>query len=425
MRIGIELAVEPGFHGGIATAVGSLISALGALGDGPEEYLIVVSPHVSSDWLPPLAANQRLQLRPKQPARNFVRRALSPLSQKLRNWLVLRRWPEVAMSDGFHESLNCDVLHFPTQHSFTLCAVPSIYNPHDLQHLYYPQFFTPYQLAERETIYPAGCHFSRTVVVNSQWIKEDIVQHYAVAPAKIQVIPEAAPTQLGPALSDKEIDEVRSVYGLCEPFALYPSVTWPHKNHVRLLEALAYLRDRHGIVVHLVCTGTRHEPTWPQLEARMNELALGDQVRFLGFVPQGHLRALYRLARCLVLPTLFEANSLPIFEAWLEGTPVASSNVTALPEQIMDAGVLFDPLDPVAIGDALARLFSDPDLCAELSAKGRRRLGDFDWSRTAKAYRAVYRRAAGQRLSEEDRTLLGWDWMRHPRGPVTATAIGN
>jgi glycogen synthase len=91
----------------------------------------------------------------------------------------------------------------------------------------------------------------------------------------------------------------------------------------------------------------------------------------------------------------------------------------------MDAGVLFDPLDPVAIGDALARLFSDPDLCAELSAKGRRRLGDFDWSRTAKAYRAVYRRAAGQRLSEEDHTLLGWDWMRHPRGPVTATAIGN
>ncbi len=131
--------------------------------------------------------------------------------------------------------------------------------------------------------------------------------------------------------------------------------------------------------------------------------------------PDEDLRGLYRLARCLVLPTLFEANSLPIFEAWFEGTPVACADVTALPEQLKDSGLLFDPFDPTAIGDAVARLVTDDALRKELQAKGRRRITDFDWTRTAKAYRAVYRRTARQRLSEEDRMLLGWDWMGDPR----------
>ena len=134
----------------------------------------------------------------------------------------------------------------------------------------------------------------------------------------------------------------------------------------------------------------------------------------MGFVPEEDLRGLYRLARCLVLPTLFEANSLPIFEAWVDGTPVACSNVTALPEQVMDAGLVFDPFDPVAIADTIARLFTDDDLCEELRTKARRRLNNFDWVRTAKAYRAIYRRTAGQQLSEDDRVLLEWDWMRDP-----------
>ena len=49
----------------------------------------------------------------------------------------------------------------------------------------------------------------------------------------------------------------------------------------------------------------------------------------------------------------------------------------------------------------------------DLIARGRRRLADFDWNRTARAYRAVYRKASGQRLSAEDAQLLQWDWMRN------------
>jgi glycosyltransferase involved in cell wall biosynthesis len=319
----------------------------------------------------------------------------------------------VPLSDGFVESLNCDALHIPTQHFF-LSSLPTIYNPHDLQHLHYPQFFSPGTIAWRETIYPAGCRLSNTVVVGSQWIKDDVVRNYRVDPDKVQVIPEGAPTQFSTEPSPEFLKDVRVKYSLDDSFALYPAVTWPHKNHIKLLEALAYLRDRHQQIVRLVCTGSHSDKFWPVLSKKVEELGLTRQVKFLGVVSESELRSIYRMAQFLVQPTLFEASSLPIFEAWLEGTPVACSDVTALPEQVMDAALLFDPNDVGSIAQAVSRMADDAGLREELSRRGTERLKDFDCDRTARAYRAVYRRAARVQLTDEDRWLLGWNWMRNP-----------
>jgi glycosyltransferase involved in cell wall biosynthesis len=69
---------------------------------------------------------------------------------------------------------------------------------------------------------------------------------------------------------------------LCErPFALYPAMTWEHKNHLRLLEALARLRDRDGLKLPFVFTGNKTD-FWPCVEGRVDELGLGGQVSFFG-----------------------------------------------------------------------------------------------------------------------------------------------
>lgn len=415
MKVGINIEVEPGLYGGVAPALKSLLAALGRLDDGPERYVLVVRTQQQADWLQPLARNQEIAFHPPgwkvRTAQDFVGWSKDVLRNAVRNRLA---WPEPPISFGYFESLGLDVVHFPTQ-SFTYCALPTVFNPHDLQHRHYPQFFTPQQLAWRESIYPAACRLSQSIIVNSQWTKEDVVRQYAVDANKIQVIPEAAPTDFMHAVSEADVKQTMERYGVSPGFAFYPSVTWPHKNHLRLVEALAYLRDTHGLTVPLVCTGSRHEASWARLQSRIQDLGLGEQVRFLGFVSSEELRCLYRAARCLVLPTLFEANSLPIFEAWAEGAPVASSNVTALPEQVGDAGLLFDPMDVKAIAGALQQLFTDDALCARLRARGSERLKDFDWNRTARAYRAIYRRTAGWAMSEDDRVLLSWDWMRDPQ----------
>jgi glycosyltransferase involved in cell wall biosynthesis len=147
----------------------------------------------------------------------------------------------------------------------------------------------------------------------------------------------------------------------------------------------------------------------------MDELNLGPQVKFLGFIPEEELRAVYRLAQFLVMPSLFEAISLPIFDAWAEGVPVVCSNATALPEQVQDAAVLFDPHSAEAMANAMAKVATSAELQHRLRERGAQRVQDFHWERTAKAYRAVYRRTAHFPLTEEDRQLLAWNWLRAPQ----------
>jgi glycosyltransferase involved in cell wall biosynthesis len=423
-----QLSPDKGY-GGIAQVLTGLVAALGKLDDGSEEYLIIGAQE-GSEWLiPHLGPNQRIVRPPStvEPAKprprwfKYLKRLLSPLRPIVRavGREALpppppRRWPEVPISNGTYESLGCDVIHFPFQH-FVLCALPTIYNPHDLQHLHFPQYFTPAVIAWRETIYPAGCHLAHTVVTGSHWVKDDVVRHYGVDPTKVQIIPWAAPTQAYPAPSPSMLTAVEAKYGLQQPFAFYPAMTWAHKNHLRLLDALASLSDREGLAVRLVCTGYQQPSHWPRIEEHLRTTDLNGQVRFLGMVPPEDLRAIYRLSQFVIVPTLFEAASGPVFEAWQEGVPVACSTVTSLPEQAGDAALLFDPYSVEAIADAVRRMATDEDLRAELARRGARRLRDFSWERTAKAYRAVYRRAARRALTDEDRWLLSWDWMRDPR----------
>jgi glycosyltransferase involved in cell wall biosynthesis len=253
-------------------------------------------------------------------------------------------------------------------------------------------------------------------------VKDDLVRHYRIVPDKVQVIPWGPPSQPFAEPSTQDIARVREQHKLTEPFLLYPAMTWPHKNHIRLLEALAELRDESGLKLRLVCTGSHLEPYWSAIQKRIAELNLAGQVYFTGFISQVELRAIYRLAEFLIVPTLFESDSSPIYEAWLEGLPVACSNVTSLPAQTLNAARLFDPYDVAEIARAVRELATNEDLRADLRATGFERLKDYQWERTAKAYRALYRRTADRALSAEDRWLLNWDWMTDPHKTMEASA---
>jgi glycosyltransferase involved in cell wall biosynthesis len=418
VKVGIDIRVRPGLAGGVATAVRSLVSALGEQEDGPEQYTMIVGSNEQVEWLSPLAANQRFVMRPAE-ARHPLLRPVWPVVRRIQHLLSPpRHWPEVPISDGFYESLGCNLIHFPTQ-SFTACAVRSVYNPIDLQHLHYPEFFDAWTIAWRETVYRAGCDLAQALIVNSEWIKTSVVRHYRVDPTKILVVAEAPPPAAGSGVDpgDERLAMVGAKYDLADRFVLYPAVTWPHKNHLRLFEALEILRTTRGLRLQLICTGSRFEQHWADIEHGLHKSGLTSQVRFLGHVPDDDLRCLFKLATCLALPSLYEANSLPIFEAWREGTPVACSNATGLPEQVADAALIFDPTDPHAIADALATLAINADLRAGLRNRGRRRVQQFSWRQTARAYRAIYRKVADQPLTEEDRSLL-----RLADRPSTATS---
>jgi glycosyltransferase involved in cell wall biosynthesis len=171
-------------------------------------------------------------------------------------------------------------------------------------------------------------------------------------------------------------------------YLLYPANFWPHKNHARLLEALAMLPDSR---LQLVCPGEPDERL-EGLCALASRLGVADRVRFPGYLPAAQLASLFQACRALIFPSLFEGFGLPVLEAMAFDKPVLCSNVTSLPEVVGEAAVLFDPTDPSAIGSAICRLESDPSLSPRLVELGRERLRVFGSPRRmAKQYLTIFR----------------------------------
>jgi glycosyltransferase involved in cell wall biosynthesis len=419
LRIGINAQIPSDSGAGGIETVLRVLTSLNQFG-GDEEY-VFIGHWNDADWLEPLLSEWQTLVRAPNPEKQFkptgtenLKRLLGglrPLARRAKN-IVLpgakrqKPLPKVPVSDGFFESLNCDVIHFPYQDYVYCKGVPTVYNPHDLQHLHYPEFFAPEEIERREIIYPAACRAAHTVVVASDFVKRDVIEKYGTEAAKLQIIPWSPPEVSAERFTEREAAALLEKYDCPpRPFILYPAMTWEHKNHLRLLEAVHVLREREKLIINVVCTGHKNS-FYGKIENRLRELNLETQIRFTGIVEYKELSMFYRLARFVVVPTLFEAASAPLFEAWQHGAPVACSAVTSLPEQAADAALLFNPFSVGEIADAVKTLELDDDLRAAYRARGYLRLLDFSPESTAKAYRAVYRKAAGQTLTEEERELL-------------------
>jgi glycosyltransferase involved in cell wall biosynthesis len=402
--VGIDARLGSGLSGGVEQIVIGLATALARLADGDEEYLFVVHPD-QEEWIRPYLSGSCRALRsrmeyPGQPGlirevRRAARRRI-PFGDRHRR--------AIPISDGTIERNGVEVMHFPFQEAF-LTEVPSIYQPHDLQHLHLPELFSAYERERREVVYRANCERAALVVAMTSWGRGDLIQQYGLPPDKVAVVPGGSVLFEYPVPSSAHLDELRTRLELPDSFLLYPAQTWPHKNHLGLLDALALVRDRDGVEIPLVCSGRQTE-LFPRIAERVRELRLEELVSFPGFVKPLELRGLYELATGLVFPSMFEGWGLPVCEAFSAGLPVASSSATGLPDVVGDAGLLFEPHDPAAIADAILELWSDPALRSRLAERGAERAELFSFDRSAALFRAHYRQIAGRKLPEEDRILL-------------------
>jgi len=413
LRVCIDARLISRVSGGVEQAVIGLAHGLSNLHDGEEEYVFLT--HAGADsWIRPYVYGpcQVLQgPRPRQPRRwqawgkwvlsNFP--AMEPIWDAIR-CAAERRRVTLPKSDGIVERAAVDIVHFPTQGGF-LTDLPSIYQPWDLQHLHLPHFFKSHVRMRREIAYRALCQQASMVSVSSSWCKQDLIRHYGLKEDKVWVVPMAPALSAYHVPSREEVVATKRKYNLPETFLFYPAQTWPHKNHIGLMRALATLRDRQALIIPLVCSGYLND-FYPRIEEEMRRLELAGQVHFLGFVTSRELYCLYRLSRGVVFPSYFEGWGLPIGEAFLAGIPTACSNVTSLPMQAGDAALLFDPDDPEEIADAIRRLWTDELLRETLVRRGRCRVGRFSWDRTARIFRAHYRRIADRALTGEDEVLL-------------------
>ena len=249
---------------------------------------------------------------------------------------------------------------------------PFAYTLHDLQQLYYRQNFSRIQRLWRHQIYTRVSARAGRIICESEYVKADIIRFYGLAGDRIAVIPAPPHGNFLATPGEAKLQVVRSRLHLPQRFLFYPAHFWLHKNHMRLIEAFREVSREVGDL-GLVLTGKEQEGYAGAMRA-IEEFGLREKVVHLGYVTLEDIHAIYHLATALVMPSLFESISIPIYEAFQAGTPVAASNILALPEQVGDAGLLFDPNSVASIRDAILQIVNDPVSAQARAGRARERM---------------------------------------------------
>jgi glycosyltransferase involved in cell wall biosynthesis len=282
-------------------------------------------------------------------------------------------------------------VHYPLSVGLPRTGLPTVVTLHDMQHRELAEMWSAGARAWRWVTYDRAARTATVVVTDSEHARGQIIERLGVAPDRVVVVHLAVDHERFRPAPDVDDVALLEPLQLPERFLYYPAGLWVHKNHLRLLEAFALLEDRRlGLVLSGASTGRLGE-----ILDRARQLGVGDRVRYVGFLPDAVLPALYRRARAVVFPSLFEGFGLPPLEAMACGCPVASSRRASLSEVCGDAAAVLDPDDPRQMASAVAAVVEDDDTRGELRERGLSWAARFSWSAVADAHLEVYRRAAG------------------------------
>ncbi|MBK6346055.1 MAG: glycosyltransferase family 4 protein [Bacteroidales bacterium] len=292
----------------------------------------------------------------------------------------------------FLNRYNLDVLHVPRQHSpaYNL-KFPVIISMHDVQQFHFPEFFSPIERIYKSIRYFTTMSEANHVIVSYDHVKVDLKKYFRDVKTDVSVCPVPMDEDWVSGKPATGADELMKKYGIPDQIILTPAATWEHKNHTAVLEALVQLRSE-GLRIFWVSTGNK-TGFYPTLEKKVNALGLNDQVLFTGVVPDADLLGLYKMARLVVIPTLYEAGSGPLFEAMRYQSPVICSNVTSLPETIGNPEFVFEPGNSRQIADYIKRGLTDEAYKKRNLENSEQRISYFKNLNYAPAFIEAYQKA--------------------------------
>jgi glycosyltransferase involved in cell wall biosynthesis len=366
-KIGLFLNTDPA-EGGTFQYNQMMLDAVAAL---PRERFETVLCCTSESWVD---YAQRCQLPHFLVRSGFWGRAAGLIWTRMR--LPIAPWR--AISPLLHPiakallQAQCDlwIFPYPTARSFE-APVPALVSIHDLMHRYesrFPESGSRWESWAREANLRSICRWSRGVLVDSEVGRSQVHECYGMPLEKISVLPYIAPAYIHSAGTPADFD---ARYRLPAKFIFYPAQFWEHKNHRSLIEALRLLKGEIPDL-KLVLAGAPKN-AYDSVLRLVQESGLSQDVSFLGYVADRDMPELYRRARALVMPTFYGPTNIPPLEAFAAGCPVAVSGIYAMPEQVGDAALLFNPESVAEIADCIRRLWLDDALCAELAQRGRKR----------------------------------------------------
>jgi len=205
--------------------------------------------------------------------------------------------------------LNLDVIFFPHHAMFPVnIPIPSVINVADIQHIYYPNYFSFCDKIFRKLIYKRSLKKCNRIIAISEFTAKSLVEHYEISIDKVNVIHHGFDSN---SLSSSSTNR----YVLSKtPFIYYPAASFLHKGHKNLFKSFSKLRNENKISHNLILTGVR-DSNWKYIKKFIKEYNIEEFVIDYGYVDYSTVLDLYKYADIIVFPTEFEGFGLPVLEA--------------------------------------------------------------------------------------------------------------
>jgi glycosyltransferase involved in cell wall biosynthesis len=290
---------------------------------------------------------------------------------------------------------HAQVIHFPYNWSFPFVKkLPTVLTIHDVIPFTFREAmgFWRNRLLYKPAIRLAA-RLNTVISTVSEFSKSDICEKTGVPREKVRVIPNGLRVPSTPGKHDKS--SLIEKYGVHKGYILNAGGIHERKNIPGLIGAFSELVKRTEYPGKLIITGSvSGAPYQEKMKAicdkTVAETGMDDRVVFTGFIPERELDFLFKYAQLFIYPSFYEGFGIPILEAMKIGTPVITSNITAMRDVAEDAALLIDPNDTGGIQDAMQKLLTDRELKRELAHKGKMVAADYSWKKTGAQYLKLY-----------------------------------
>ncbi len=317
------------------------------------------------------------------PGAQFRRTGWCPGRVVQKSWKMFD-WPPYTWFSG-----SADVFHFP---NFVIPPTPhgrKLVTIHDVSFLRFPEAAEPKNLRFLNQKIHQTIERADLILTDSMFSAQEMQELLHVPADRIRAIHLGLdPMKTRP--EEEEIRRMRSQFGLNKPYLLFVSTIEPRKNIPFLIESFEHLEEFDGELVLCGMPGWKYEP----ILDRIQQSSRVKSIRYLQYVEDSWMPALYAAAECFVFPSLYEGFGFPPLEAMQHGTPVLSSRSGSLPEVLGTAARYAEIDDPAVWAAATWEILTDTEEQQHLRTAGLAHVQKFDWMQTARQTWQAYCEAA-------------------------------
>jgi len=270
---------------------------------------------------------------------------------------------------------------------------PMVVTLHDVLVTYWPDDGTDPFVRYARAVTQRTVREASLVLTVSEWSRRDICDRFSCDPAKVRVVHNGLHPDFLAGAPAGAGDAARAKWAGGRRYLFSPGAPLERKNTGRLIEAFALLKQRRPDLPHaLVISGLGKAVD--HFKERAQRAGCLDDVRFVPYVPRHELVALYAGADLAAYPSQIEGWGIPVTEALVLGTPIATSNTSAMPEAGGEFATYFDPMSVESVVDGLSRAFDALPSWPSRRQAAIERTRSFTWAKAATETLEAYRDVA-------------------------------